>query len=137
MNSLAWPKCWFTSPPPLLATATSTLGEGQPKALSWPGRRPVLFGQGLAGLLNADVDGLAGFQAVVCRHFHELLFGEFLAAVFTQEAHGIGPALTAVAHHLHIAGALVLNGFSALWGWGHADRSSQSRCRAPGPRSGA
>jgi hypothetical protein len=62
------------------------------------------------------VDGLPGFQAVVRRHFHELLFGEFLAAVFTQQTHGIGPTLTAVAHQLHIAGALVLNSLQLFGG---------------------
>ena len=43
-------------------------------------------------------------------------FGELLAAVFAQQAHRIGPTLTAVAHQLHIAGALVLNRFQLFGG---------------------
>ncbi len=62
----------------------------------------------LALLLNGFLIRLA--RLGVIHHFHRvnLLGGELGAAVFAQQAHRIGAALAAVAHHVHLALAGIL-----------------------------
>ena len=60
----------------------------------------------LYGLMNH----LAFFHRRLIINFHilNLVQRKFIAAIFTQHAHGIGTALAAMAHHVHIAGAAIL-----------------------------
>ena len=63
---------------------------------------------GIALGLDLGLIGLARGEVVFDVHRHHLLGGEFGAAVFAEQADGVGAALPAMTHHVHLAFAGIL-----------------------------
>src|SRR6266536_1233853 len=75
-----------------------------------------LFGRNLGLPLHfyLFLVGLARSEVVIDVHLHDLVGGELGAAIFAEQTHGIGATLAAVAHHVHLAFAAVLQRFQLL-----------------------
>src|SRR3546814_7733307 len=69
---------------------------------------------GLTFGLDRLLVSLAAFGVVVDFHRHDLVGGELRRTVLAEQPDRVGAALAAMAHHVHIAFAVVLQGLEFL-----------------------
>ena len=101
----------------VLVDDAAALGGYGDEDLRVPARRGRLFQGGRASLpgrlparLDHRLEGLPFSRVIGNIHRVDLGQGELPAAVVPQEAHGVGPALAAMPHHVHLPPAPVLQG---------------------------